>query len=202
MVAGPSRSLLRPPVTPHLNATFFDEKLCHAPPKENVKRKIELCKTLLPVVESPMSSPPNERGPSMDTPLVQSTEPEFRASYQIQKTKLYENVSEMRYTGSMVCGRSVEGIKRERVALYMERSTPGNEPEYITRLRREAYENGLTGGFFLFLAPAVSQAAACDGSLITTTADRQEIMPGTLPIFQTKFNELLTKLTLILCRTP
>ena len=29
----------------------------------------------------------------------------------------------------------------------------------------------------------VSQAAACDGTLITTSAASQEIMPGTLPTF-------------------
>ena len=34
MVAGPSTSLSRPLVTPNFKATFFDEKLCHAPPKE------------------------------------------------------------------------------------------------------------------------------------------------------------------------
>ena len=30
---------------------------------------------------------------------------------------------------------------------------------------------------------AVSQAAACDGTLITTSATSQEVIPGTLPTF-------------------
>ena len=83
----------------------------------------------------------------------------------------------------MVFGQSVQAIKRERVARYMERSTPRNETENVKRLRREAYENGLNAGSFLFLAPTVSQAAGCDGSMITTTADRQEIVPSTLPTY-------------------
>ena len=83
----------------------------------------------------------------------------------------------------MVCGRSVEAIKRERAAWYMERSIPRNEPENITQLRREAYENGLNAGSFLFLAPAVLQAAAGDGSMITTTASGQDIIPGSLPTY-------------------
>ena len=29
----------------------------------------------------------------------------------------------------------------------------------------------------------LSQAAACDGTLITTSAENQEIVPGTLPTF-------------------
>ena len=66
---------------------------------------------------------------------------------------------------------------------YMQRSTPSSEPAYNTALRREAYENGLNAGSLLFLTPAVSQAAACDGTRITTTAEGQEIAAGTLPIY-------------------
>ena len=65
----------------------------------------------------------------------------------------------------------------------MERSTPESEPTYITALRREDYSNGLNAGSLLFLTPAVSQAAACDGTKITTTAEGQKIAVGTLPIY-------------------
>ena len=101
--------------------------------------KEELCKTLLPVMDSPMSPPPSERGPSQDTPLIQSSDFGFRASYHIQNTKPYDNVSQVRCTGCMVCGRSVKAIERERMARCMEWSTPKNELESIPRLRREAY---------------------------------------------------------------
>ena len=89
MVAGPSSSLRGPSITPKFNATYFDEKLRYAPPplKGNLKRKIELCKPLLLVIDSPMSPPPKERGPSQKTPLMQPTESGFRASYDIQNTK-------------------------------------------------------------------------------------------------------------------
>ena len=83
----------------------------------------------------------------------------------------------------MVCGRSSEAIEREKVEWYVARYKPRGEPEYITRIRREAYENGLNAGAFLFITPAVSQAAACDGTLINTTATNQEMGPGTLPTF-------------------
>ena len=136
-----------------------------------------------PVIESLLSPPPHERGPSRVTPLVQTAESGFRASYHIQNTTPYENVSEVRCTACMVCGRSVEAIKKEKVSWYLEKSTPRGEPEYITKLRKEAYENGLNAGSFPFLAPAVPQAAACDGTKITTTADGQNIAQGTLPTF-------------------
>ena len=65
----------------------------------------------------------------------------------------------------------------------METATPRGEPAYVTNIRRVAYMNGLNAGRLLFLAPAVSQAAACDGTRITTTTSGQEAVPGTLPIF-------------------
>ena len=83
----------------------------------------------------------------------------------------------------MVCGRPADAIKKEKVYWYVSRSKPRGKPEYITRIRREAYENGLNAGSFHFITPAVSHAAACDGTTITTSATGQEIMPGTLPTF-------------------
>ena len=65
----------------------------------------------------------------------------------------------------------------------MQRSTPQSELAYITALRREAYSNGLNAGSLLFLTAAVSQAAACDGTKITTTAEGQEIAVGTLSTY-------------------
>ena len=47
----------------------------------------------------------------------------------------------------------------------------------------DAYENGLNAGSLLFLESAVSQAAVCDGTRITTTANEQETSPGALPTF-------------------
>ena len=95
----------------------------------------------------------------------------------------YDNLSNQRYTGCMVCGNAVDEIKEEKINWYMERSTPRGEPEFITKLRREAYINGLNAGSLFYNAPAVSQAAACDGNNYTTVASEQDITPGTLPIF-------------------
>ena len=65
----------------------------------------------------------------------------------------------------------------------MERSTQRGEPEFVTKLRREAYINGLNAGSLLFIAPAVSHAAACDGNNYTTSAGEQNPTPRTLPIY-------------------
>ena len=65
----------------------------------------------------------------------------------------------------------------------MERSTPHGEPDYITKLRREAYFNGMNASSLLFIAPAVSQAAAGDGTNYTTSTAGQGITPGPLPMY-------------------
>ena len=183
MVAGPSTSKTDTEMTPKLDHRYFDIDRCYAPPKKAGKSKIKICSTILPVLESPLSPPDHEKGPSKDTPLVQSTSGTFRASYHIQNSRPYDDISRQRCTSCMVCGRAVDEIKEEKIKWYMDRSTPRGEPEYITKLRREAYVNGLNAGSLLFIAPAVSQAAACDGNNYTTSGYGKEITPGTLPIY-------------------
>ena len=180
---GTSTSSSEMQITPKLDKDYFNEKLCYAPPSGNVKRRIELCKTILPVAESPMSPPVHKRGPSQDTPLLQAEKSGFHAFYHIQGSLLYADISTQTCTSCMVCGKSVDEIKAQKVKRYMELSTPRSEPAYISALRKEAYTNGLNAGSLLFIAPAVSQAAACDGTKITTTASGQDVAPGTLPIY-------------------
>ena len=180
---GPSTVSPNMQTTPKLDKKYFDEKLCYAPTRGNTKRRIELCKTILPVLESPLSPPAHERGPSMDTPLLQPENSGFHASFHIQNALPYTDISTQRCTSCMVCGKSVDEIKAIKVTRYMEASTPRSEPAYITALRKEAYINGLNAGSLLFIAPAVSQAAACDGTRISTTAVGQDVAPGTLPIY-------------------
>ena len=181
--AGPSSSQMNADVTPKFDLKYFDKEMCYAPPKKSGKSRIEICSTILPVPESPMSPPAHEKGPSQDTPLMPPVMGSFHASYHVQNTRPYENVSENLYTGCMVCGRSADAIKREKTEWYVSRTKVRGESEYITQIRRDAYMNGLNAGAFLFITPAVSQAAACDGTPITTTATGQRIAPGTLPTF-------------------
>ena len=181
--AGPSSSLAVPPSTPKLDFQYFDENMCYAPPRRIEKTKIELCKTLLPVLESPSSPPEHERGTILDTPMPHSVSDDFHASYHIQDVLPYAHLSKQRCRSCIVCGKSIDEIKQEKIIWYMERSTSRSDRAYITTLGREAYSNGLNAGSLLFLAPAVSQAAACDRTRNTTTAYGQETASGTLPIY-------------------
>ena len=59
---GPSTVSPNMQTTPKLDKEYFDEKLCYAPTRGNTKWRIELCKTILPVLESPLSPLPTRRG--------------------------------------------------------------------------------------------------------------------------------------------
>ena len=67
--AGPSTSQVEEGVTPKLGLKYFEREMCYAPPRKFEKKRIELCNTIMPVLESPMSPPEHERGPSVDTPF-------------------------------------------------------------------------------------------------------------------------------------
>ena len=182
--AGPSSTQMQTDVTPKLDHKYFDKEMCYAPKKKTGQSRIELRKTLY-LCRSRLCRPLITKEGRVWTPppLMQPVMGGFHASYHVQNTKPYENVSEKLYSGCMICGRSSEAIKKEKVEWYVAKSKPRGEPEYITKIRREAYENSLNAGAFLFITPAVSQAVACEDTLITTTATNQGIVPGTLPTF-------------------
>ena len=77
-------------------------------------------------------APAHERGPSMDTPVIQPESSGFHASFHIQNALPYTDISSQRCTSCMVCGKSVDEIKSIKINRYMEVSTPRSEPAYIT----------------------------------------------------------------------
>ena len=118
-VAGPSSARGNEAATSKFDMECFDINLCYAPAKENPK--IELCKTLLLIADTHMSTPLYERGPSDKKPLPLIISAEFRASYYLQITSSYENLKINRYTGRPVCGISVDAIKEENAYWCMKR---------------------------------------------------------------------------------
>ena len=84
MVAGPSPSQPQKDKTTELDKRYFDEKICYAPQRGPSKCAMKLCRIVIPVEDSPMSPPPPERGPTMETPVMQSVSGTFRASFHIQ----------------------------------------------------------------------------------------------------------------------
>ena len=104
MVAGRSTSQPQVDRTLKLDKRYYAEKMCYAPQRGPSKSAIELCRTLIPVEVSPMSPPPHERGPTMETPVMQVVSLTFRVIFHIQDSVPYDNVSEKRCKGCLVCG--------------------------------------------------------------------------------------------------
>ena len=125
MIAGPSTAQTNSVTTPKLGLKYFDEKLCYAPPRETSRTKIELCITLLPMIDYPLSPHPHERRTSQDTELLQPMEADYSASYYIQSSQPYADLSKQRCLNCMECGRSIDEIKEQKTNWYMERSTHG-----------------------------------------------------------------------------
>ena len=70
MMAGPSTSQMCAGVTTKFGKEYFDEKLFYAPIKEDALKRIQLCKTKIPVADSTMSLlPPLEKRPPVETPI-------------------------------------------------------------------------------------------------------------------------------------
>ena len=102
---------------------------------------------------------------------------EHEIAYHFQGAKPYDDQRAGKYTGNVVCGKSINTIKSENVKEFMRQPTPVGEAEDITGLRRGAYLAGRNTGAFSFKPPAVSQAAACDGVKYTTCTGNQRVIP-------------------------
>ena len=84
MLARPTTSQQPEDRTPKLDKRFFDEKMYYDRQRGPSKCAMELCRTLIPVEDSPMSPTPQEKGPTMETPVMQPVSRTFRASFHIQ----------------------------------------------------------------------------------------------------------------------
>ena len=90
--AGRSNAQPVPPSTPKLGFKYFDMEKCLAPSKKQ-KTRIELCNTILPVLETPISPLDHERGPSLDTPMPQAVSDNYHVYYHIQNVLPYADLS-------------------------------------------------------------------------------------------------------------
>ena len=154
---------------------------------------ITLCRNLVPMVDTPMSAPPQDREPAQefcpimycDTHGYQHQRPQQNMDLitkHFQGMELAGTNSLSGYSDCVICGKSVEQIKDEVVIDYMHRTAIPNETPQQFNARRMAFLEGMEIGTFLLLPGGVSQAAACDGNFYTIDASRQNALPGTFPL--------------------
>ena len=173
--------------TPKLDRKYFDEERCYAPSKRDSRIRnrhpIELCSTLQPIADSPLSPPPHERGPYHHTPEVQAVPNVMQTvGSHIQNSKQFDKIDTTQFTGCLICGKSIQAIKEQSLQDFLKVTTVPGEPEETTKIRAQSFIAGMGAGTFLFVPPAVSQAAACDGVQYSLGTQGGRAAPGTLPI--------------------
>ena len=123
---------------------------------------ITLCRNLVPMVDTPLSPPPHERGPTYDTrPTVYCD----AHGYQLQRpdqslesvTKHFQRMglsgtnSLAGYSDCVICGKPVEQIKDEAVIDYLHKTAIPNESLQQFNASRKAFLEGKEIGTFLLL---------------------------------------------------
>ena len=134
---------------------------------------IKHCGTLTPLVDTPLSPPPHERGPIYNyCDYTTTTQPQMPLQPNSHIQGLSVRIAsqcgqpnQAHYGDCIVCGRSYEQIKETAVLRYLESTTYRGESYSDQQRRRDAYLAGMDQGTVLFIPRGVSQAAACDGNL-------------------------------------
>ena len=156
---------------------------------------IKYCGKLTPLVDTPLSPPPHERGPiysNCDYTMPMQTRTPLQPNSHIQGLSVRIASqgglpNQAPYGDCIVCGKSYEQIKETAVLGYLESTTHRGESYNEQQRRRDASLAGMDQGIVLlvlFISRGVSPVAACDGNFyqITLEGDNSNPPPGVLPI--------------------
>ena len=179
------------PPFPTFDQTYFSLGKGNGPLKADgrIKRNhpINLCRNLIPQVDTPLSPPNEDRGQyypvstsssvyASDAPTVESMANHFN------ELELGGNVAQTAYSDYVICGKPTAQIREEAVNDYLDKTVNVGETLAETQARKRAFLDGMTAGTFLHMPGGVSRAAACDGNYYTISYSCYQELPGTLPI--------------------
>ena len=153
---------------------------------------INQCSKLVPQVDTPLSPPLCEQGPSYSRydyvgPNVTDFTVPVNSHIQGISVRIGANCGEPNaaaYGDCIVCGKSYEQIRETAVLTYLESTSRRGETHYDQQRRRDAYLAGMNQGTVLLVPRGVSLAAACDGNYYQIPQEYIESNPppGVLPI--------------------
>ena len=159
---------------------------------------IELCRTIVPGRDTPISPDTPNRQPQLFRPydLDNSGPSGSKTPTRDQAVDLIsghlENVAvtepsaaeQQRFSHCLICGKPYEQIVDEAVIDYLLQTEKRGETMETKQAKREAFLAGMTAGTFMFVPRGLSQAAACDGTLYTINTGTAigRALPGTLPL--------------------
>ena len=176
---------------PTLNQSFFLLGKGNGPIRRDDRVRnnhpIKLCREIIPMVDTPMSPPPEEKGPTYGTYSADGqgeiTQQSLDAvANHFQGMEIETNNPMANYSDSVICGKSTLQIQSEAVTDYLRKTAILGESADQLEARKRAFLEGMQVGTFLLLPGGVSQAAACDGNIYTIDHTKPIALPGTLPL--------------------
>ena len=176
---------------PTLDQSFFSLGKGNGPIRRDDRVRnnhpIKMCREIIPMVDTPMSPPPEEKGPTYDTYSADGqgeiTQQSLDAvANHFQGMEIETNNPMANYSDCVICGKSTLQIQSEAVTDYLRKTTILGESADQLEARKRAFLEGMQVGTFLLLPGGVSQAAACDGNIYTIDHTKPIALPGTLPL--------------------
>ena len=173
---------------PTLDQSFFSLGKGNGPIRRDDRVRnnhpIKLCREIIPMVDTPMSPPPEEKGPTYDTYSADEiTQQSLDAvANHFQGMEIETNNPMANYSDCVLCGKSTLQIQSEAVTDYLPKTAILGESADQLEARNRAFLEGMQVGTFLLLPGGVSQAAACDGNIYTIDHTKPIALPGTLPL--------------------
>ena len=176
---------------PSLDQSFFSLGKGNGPIRRDDRVRnnhpIKLCREIIPMVDTPMSPPPEEKGPTYDTYSADGqgeiTQQSLDAvANHFQGMEIETNNPMANYSDCVICGKSTLQIQSEAVTDYLRKTAILGESADQLEARKRAFLEGMQVGTFLLLPGGVSQAAACDGNIYTIDHTRPIALSRTLPL--------------------
>ena len=186
------------PVTPRPNVPpfptfgekYFDLALGNGPVSQDGRVKsnhpINLCRNLVPQVDTLLSPPEKDRGPQYPYDILSSSSSSVATSMEAVTVILPRNgfdsvTSLLDYSYCIICGKPVNQTQEETVNGYLDKTVMVGETLAETHARKRAFLVGMNAGTFLLMPGGVSRAAACDGNWYSIGYNYDTLL-GTLPI--------------------
>ena len=153
------------PVTPRPNVPpfptfgekYFDITLESGPVSQDGRVKsnhpINLCRNLVPQVDTQLSPPEKDRGPQYPYDILSSSSSSVATSIQAVTSHfdgmaLTASPSLLGYSDCIICGKPVPQIQEETVNGYLDKTVMVGETLAETQARRRAFLDGMNAGTF------------------------------------------------------
>ena len=139
------------------------------------------------MVDTPMSPPPEEQGPthefySVDGQGGTSQQSLDSITNHFQGMGIETNNPMANYSDCVICGKTTLQIQSEAVTDYLRKTAILGESADHLEARKRVLMEAMQVGTFLLLPRGVWQAAVCDGNVYTIDHSRPIALPGTLPL--------------------